>query len=37
LKHPDATLATYVGRLMRHLKHACETLAKTNEKHFKPL
>ena len=29
LKHSDATLATYVLRLMKHLKHASETLAKT--------
>jgi hypothetical protein len=29
LKHSDATLATYVLRLMKHLKHASETLVKT--------
>jgi hypothetical protein len=27
LKHPDATLATYVLRQMKHMKHASETLA----------
>jgi hypothetical protein len=26
LKHPDATLATYVLRQMKHMKHASETL-----------
>jgi len=29
LKHPNATLATYVLRQMKHLKHASEALAKT--------
>jgi hypothetical protein len=29
LKHPDATLVTYVLRLMKYLKHAYETLVKT--------
>jgi hypothetical protein len=32
LKHPDATLATYILRQMKHMKHASETLAKTAEK-----
>jgi hypothetical protein len=31
LKHPDATVATYKRRLMKHLKQAYETLAKTSE------
>jgi hypothetical protein len=26
LKHPDATLATYKRRQMKHLRHASETL-----------
>jgi hypothetical protein len=30
-KHPDATLATYILRLMKHLKYASETLAKTQK------
>jgi hypothetical protein len=30
LKHPDATLATYILRQMKHIKHASETLAKHN-------
>jgi hypothetical protein len=33
LKHPDATLTTYVLRQIKHLKHASEILAK----HLKPL
>jgi hypothetical protein len=28
LQHPDATLATFVRRQMKHLKHASETLTK---------
>jgi hypothetical protein len=28
LKHPDAILATYKRRQMKHLKHASEILAK---------
>jgi hypothetical protein len=31
LKHPDATLATYVCRQMKHLKHVSETLEKSFE------
>jgi hypothetical protein len=31
LKHPDATLTTYVKRQMKNLKHAFDTLAKTHE------
>jgi hypothetical protein len=27
LKHPDATLATYKRRQIKHLRHASETLA----------
>jgi hypothetical protein len=37
LKHPDATLATYVCRQMKHLKHVSETLAKTLEKPFESI
>jgi hypothetical protein len=37
LKHPDAILATYVRRQMKHLKHVSQTLAKTPEKHLKSL
>ena len=29
LKHPDATLATYVGRQIKYMKHTSETLAAT--------
>jgi hypothetical protein len=29
LNHPDAKLATYVRRQMKHMKHASETLAAT--------
>jgi hypothetical protein len=29
LKHLDATLATYVSRQIKHMKHASETLAAT--------
>jgi hypothetical protein len=29
LKHPDATLSTYVWRQIKHMKHASETLALT--------
>jgi hypothetical protein len=32
LKHPDATLTTYVLRQIKHLKHASETLANTHLK-----
>jgi hypothetical protein len=35
LKHPDATLATYVRRQIKHLKYASETIAKTLENHYK--
>jgi hypothetical protein len=35
LKHPDATLATYVWRQMKHIKHAYETLAATPDPFFK--
>jgi hypothetical protein len=35
LKHPDATLATYVWGQMKYLKHASETLTKTLENHVK--
>jgi hypothetical protein len=35
LKHSDATLATYVSRQMKHLKHVFETLAKTPQNHCK--
>jgi hypothetical protein len=35
LKYPDATLATYVWRQVKHLRHVSETLAKTPEKHCK--
>jgi hypothetical protein len=31
LKHSDATLATYIRRQMKHLKHTSETLVKTLE------
>jgi hypothetical protein len=31
LKHSDATLATYVCRHMKHLKHYSETLTKTSK------
>jgi hypothetical protein len=37
LKHPDAILATYKRRQMKHLKHASETSAKTCEKHLKTI
>jgi hypothetical protein len=37
LKHPDATLATYVCRQMKRLKHVSETLAKTLEKPFESI
>jgi hypothetical protein len=30
LKHPDETFATYVCRLMKHLKHVSKTLTKTS-------
>jgi hypothetical protein len=29
LKHPNITLATYVWRQMKHMKHASETLVAT--------
>jgi hypothetical protein len=32
LKHPDASLATYKRRQMKHLKHVSKTLAKIPEK-----
>jgi hypothetical protein len=32
LKYPDATLATYVRRQMKYLKHASKMLTKTPEK-----
>jgi hypothetical protein len=31
LKHPDVTIARYVQRQMKHLKHASKTLAKKSE------
>jgi hypothetical protein len=37
LKHPDATVATYKRRQMKHLKRAFETLAQTPEKHLKTI
>ena len=37
LKHFHVTLATYVSRQMKHLKHASKTLAKTPEKYLKLL
>jgi hypothetical protein len=37
LKHQDVTLATYVSKQMKHLKHASEALTKTPQKHLKPL
>jgi hypothetical protein len=37
LKHPDATLATYVRRQMKQLEHASKILAKTHEKHLKTI
>jgi hypothetical protein len=37
LKHPDATLAIYRRRQIKHLKHAPETLAKISEKHMKTI
>jgi DICT domain-containing protein len=35
LKHPDATVATYKRKQMKHLKQASETLEITPEKHLK--
>jgi hypothetical protein len=32
LKYSDATLATYILRLMKHLKHESKTLIKTPKK-----
>jgi hypothetical protein len=37
LKHPDATLATYVRRQIKHLNHASKTLAKMHEKYLKTI
>jgi ERCC4-type nuclease len=37
MKHPNATVATYKSRRMKHLKHVSETLAKTIRKHFKTI
>jgi hypothetical protein len=37
LKHPDATIATYKRRQMKHLKHVSETPTKTPEKHSKTI
>jgi hypothetical protein len=33
LKHPDATVATYKRRQIKHLKQTFETLMKTPKKH----
>jgi hypothetical protein len=35
LKHPDAIVATYKRRQIKHLKQVSETLAKTPEEHLK--
>jgi hypothetical protein len=35
LEHLDATIATYVRRQIKHLKHIFKTLAKTLEKQYK--
>jgi hypothetical protein len=37
LKHPDAIVATYRRRQMKHLKQSSETLVKTPEKHLKTI
>jgi uncharacterized circularly permuted ATP-grasp superfamily protein len=37
LKHPNTTVATYVSRQLKHLKHASETLKKHLKKHLKTI
>jgi hypothetical protein len=37
LKHPDATVATYKRRQIKHLKQVSEILVKMLEKHLKTI
>jgi hypothetical protein len=37
LKYPDVIFTTYKIRQKKHLKHVCETLTKTCEKHLKTI